>query len=255
MLSYSFYKKLNFKKRDDSEIYLVLLNYIVTIISMFDVEKYNVALSEKDVQILESMKVVIAGLADYLGEGYEFVLHSLENIEKSVIMIINGHHTGRKIGAPITDKALEMLDKIKAGDDLNFVSYYTRNKTGAPLKSSTIAVRGEHNRIIGLLCINFYLNTPYIDIIESFSEERRSYQQENFLDNSTSIVLEAIGKARKSVYENNNILVSQKNKEIISILNQQSIFKMKDAVAEVAKELGLSKNTVYMHLHRLNGKD
>ena len=35
---------------------------------MFDVEKYNVALSEKDVQILESMKVVIAGLADYLGD-------------------------------------------------------------------------------------------------------------------------------------------------------------------------------------------
>ena len=148
---------------------------------MLDIGKYNIELTEEDVQILESMKTVIAGLADYLGEGYEFVLHSLEDIEKSVIMIINGHHTGRKVGAPITDKALEMLDEIKAGGNSDYITYYTHNKNGAPLKSSTIAVRGKDDRIIGLLCINFYLNTPFLDILESFSNEnRRKYQQENF---------------------------------------------------------------------------
>ncbi len=223
---------------------------------MLDIGKYNIELTEEDVQILESMKTVIAGLADYLGEGYEFVLHSLEDIEKSVIMIINGHHTGRKVGAPITDKALEMLDEIKAGGNSDYITYYTHNKNGAPLKSSTIAVRGKDDRIIGLLCINFYLNTPFLDILESFSNEnRRKYQQENFLDNSNSIILDSIETARKSVYGNKEILISQRNKEIISLLDQQGIFKMKDAVSEVAKELRLSKNTVYMHLHRLSLKN
>lgn len=223
---------------------------------MLDIGKYNIELTEEDVQILESMKTVIAGLADYLGEGYEFVLHSLEDIEKSVIMIINGHHTGRKVGAPITDKALEMLDEIKAGGNSDYITYYTHNKNGAPLKSSTIAVRGKDDRIIGLLCINFYLNTPFLDILESFSNEnRRKYQQENFLDNSNSIIRDSIETARKSVYSNKEILISQRNKEIISLLDQQGIFKMKDAVSEVAKELRLSKNTVYMHLHRLSLKN
>ena len=41
------------------------------------------------------------GLALYLGEGYEFVLHSLEDLSHSVVKIINGHYSNRKPGAPI----------------------------------------------------------------------------------------------------------------------------------------------------------
>lgn len=40
------------------------------------------------------------------------VLHSLEDTEHSVIKIINGHHTGRTEGMPITDLALQMLEEI-----------------------------------------------------------------------------------------------------------------------------------------------
>ena len=40
------------------------------------------------------------GLALYLGEGYEFVLHSLEDLSHSVVKIINGHYSNRKPGAP-----------------------------------------------------------------------------------------------------------------------------------------------------------
>ena len=53
-------------------------------------EKANIALTEVDKMILESCKTVVDGLADYLGDGYEFVLHSLENLDQSVIKIING---------------------------------------------------------------------------------------------------------------------------------------------------------------------
>ena len=47
------------------------------------------------------------GLALYLGEGYEFVLHSLEDLSHSVVKIINGHYSNRKPGAPITDFLLK----------------------------------------------------------------------------------------------------------------------------------------------------
>ena len=69
-----------------------------------------------DRAILESYKEVAEGLSDYLGEGYEIVLHSLESLESSVIKIINGYHTGRKEGAPITDLALKMLEEIRNSD-------------------------------------------------------------------------------------------------------------------------------------------
>ena len=57
-------------------------------------------------QILNSYCSILEGLADYLGSGYELVLHSLENFEHSVISIVHGEYTGREIGAPITNKAL-----------------------------------------------------------------------------------------------------------------------------------------------------
>ena len=62
-------------------------------------------LSDIDKQILESYKTMVDGLANYLGPSSEVVLHSLEDYNRSVVKIANGHHTGRKIGAPIMDIA------------------------------------------------------------------------------------------------------------------------------------------------------
>ena len=59
-------------------------------------------LTATDRKILDSFALMLNGLGAYLGDGYELVLHSLENLDHSVIKIINGHYTGRKEGAPIT---------------------------------------------------------------------------------------------------------------------------------------------------------
>lgn len=73
----------------------------------------RIVLTETDRMILESYKNLLEGLSAYLGNAYEFVLHSLENYDRSVIKIINGFHTGRTEGAPITDLALSMLEEIQ----------------------------------------------------------------------------------------------------------------------------------------------
>ena len=48
-----------------------------------------ITLTATDNLILESYKVMIDGMAEYLGEGYEIILHSLQNLDKSVVKIIN----------------------------------------------------------------------------------------------------------------------------------------------------------------------
>ena len=118
-----------------------------------------VSLTLIDRQVLDSYAQFIDGLGRYLGEAYEIVLHSLQTYEHSVVNILHGQHTGRKVGAPITDLALDMLEKFEeTGED--HITYFSINKKGEPLKSTTIAIRGEQNRIIGLLCINIYTNPP-----------------------------------------------------------------------------------------------
>lgn len=96
-------------------------------------EQIAVSLTPADRMILESYKTMAEGLSDYLGSGYEIVLHSLENLDRSVIKILNGYHTGRREGAPITDLALEMLARIKeTGGDPPYISYFTKNKRDEP---------------------------------------------------------------------------------------------------------------------------
>lgn len=134
----------------------------------------NINLTKIDKQILESYKYFVNGLSAYLSNSYEIVLHSLGNLESSVIHIINGEHTGRKVGAPITDLALQMYDNIKKGE-ADYIVYNSKNKNGEPLKSATIAIRGEENRIIGLICINMYLNTSFFDVLSSFMPSAASF--------------------------------------------------------------------------------
>ena len=84
--------------------------------------EYNVPFTDEDHRILSSCVTLVEGLADYLGGGYEIVLHSLEDVEHSVVKIINGHHTGRTTGAPITDLALSMLSRIENENRPGYIS-------------------------------------------------------------------------------------------------------------------------------------
>lgn len=211
-------------------------------------------LTRNDKKVLESYKLLIEGLAKYLGNSYELVLHSLEDLDNSVIAIFNGEHTGRKVGAPITDLALKMLDQIENGDE-NTIVYFSQNKKGEPLKSATIAIKGDDNKVIGLLCINMYLNTSLKDILESLTPNKAI--TENYNQNSTELIKSAYEIEKTNVLADPTILPSNKNKVIIERLYDKGIFQMKDAVPEIESLMELSKNTVYLHIrnHKKKLKD
>ena len=215
-------------------------------------EKETVVFHSVDRKILESYKSVIEGMAEYMGTAYEFVLHSLEDYDHSVIAIINGQHTGRSVGAPITNLALEMLGKIEHSEHSDHISYFTKNKDGAPLKSTTIAIRGHGNRIIGLICINLYLNTEFDVVIRNFlpanTQEDQLVEHESFEVDSQTLLVQSFQEAQTAVESNPEIPYVNRNKEIIRILYNKRIFDLKDAVSYVAQKLAISKNTVYMHI-------
>lgn len=207
-------------------------------------------LSRIDRLILESYVPVIENLAAYLGSSFEIVLHSLEDYEHSVIAIAGGEHSGRSVGAPITDLALDMLDDLSRGHSTSL--YFSRRKTGEPLKCSTIAIRGEKDRIIGLICINMYLNTPLCDLIDALrptaGDSLSFYAHETFATDVHDLVSTTLDSVSAQVYEDASILPSNKNKAIVEELYRKGIFRMKNAVGIVAELLDISRNTVYMHI-------
>ena len=210
-------------------------------------------LTENDRMILDSYKVTMNGLSQYLGEGYELILHSLEDLEHSVIKIINGHYTGRVEGAPITDLALTMLDNIRQKKEPEALCYFNK-KNGNTLKSATIPILGENRRIIGLLCINFHMSLSFSSFLAQFtpnSSDSSAGIMETFSDNVEDLISAALEDTKTRILADSSISSSNKNKEIISLLYKKGIFSMKDSVLKVAAGLGISKNTVYLHLRNL----
>lgn len=221
--------------------------------------KMNCILTETDKMILNSYKNLIKGLADYLGPGYELILHNLESYDKSVIAIANGHYTGRKVGAPITNMALNILKDIENNVSEDNVTYFTTNKNNKPMKSTTITIRGEKNKIIGLLCINFYLDVPFSSILDSFTPQPQAESaakitgivNEEFFEDSYELMSHLVETTKKKIMEDNSIVSSNKNKAIILKLHEKGVFNFKDSVQFVADALNISKNTVYLHLRKL----
>ena len=218
-------------------------------------EHQGIVLTAVDKEILQSYQNLVRGLADYLGEGYEIVLHSLASMEHSVIAIANGHHTGRHEGSPITDLALHMLQTIEREKDVKgYISYFGKNRQGEPLRSSTIVIYGENHRAIGVLCFNFYLNTPLYQVVTGLLDDVHPTQPmltETFVDNAEDLLHRVVEQVKRDVEADTHILPSLKNKEIIRRCHAQGIFQIKSAVSSVAKLLHISKNTVYLHLKSL----
>lgn len=198
---------------------------------------------------------MIEGLSDYLGSAYEIVLHSLEDYQHSVISIQNGYHSGRSVGAPITDLALNMLKEIESSGVSStgiYTSYNVVNKIGEHLKSSTIPIVGDNERIIGILCFNLYLDSPFNEIVESLvGSKNETPTNEYFASNIDETITEVVRGAMDQVMFDSNIPSVKKNKAIIKALFDKDIFNIKNSVSVVANVMNISENTVYMHLRSI----
>lgn len=184
-------------------------------------DKPYLVLTAVDKAILDSYAAMVLNLGEYLGEGYEIILHSLENLHHSVIQNVNGHYSGRANGAPITDLALSMLSKIEQDKSHANICYLNRSKSGVPLRSSTIPIFGEHQRIIGLLCINFYTDIPFSTVLKKFSFESTVISpispeiKENFAESTDELIETALVEIKNVIMEDRTVSSQNKNKEII----------------------------------------
>ena len=221
-------------------------------------EKQNVTFTLVDSVILDSYKGALAGLSAYLGDGYEIVLHSLEDLDHSVVAIFNGERSGRQVGAPITDLALQMLARIEDENMQDSIIYFNRNEGRESFKSATIVIRGERQRVIGLLCINYDLDQPLSKVMRNLSpgNENHAIQSVEVLaDHSDQLIVSMLEEVRSSVYADASVTPVNRNKEIVRQLDDKGVFKLKNAVVKVAEQLDISRNTVYMHLRNLDKKE
>ena len=205
--------------------------------------------------ILTTLKDLIPGLAQALGNGSEVVLHELSHPADSVIAIA-GDITGRSVGAPLTDLALRLLRQGKVQQDI--INYPSRSGDGRMLRSSTIFVRDQNGEVIGCLCINFDLSRWMVakHVIESYchteplgEEVSETYTQdvEGLLDESIQGIIEEEGIPVPMMKKENKM-------RVVKALDEHGIFLIKGAVDSVAGFLDVSLYTVYNYLQEIRSQ-
>lgn len=205
--------------------------------------------SDEITPFLPSYFPMVDGIAALIGEHCEIVLHSLEFLEHSAIYIANGHNTNRKIGSPITDRALKSLHHM-ATDSVS-KPYFTKAKGGVLMKSITIAIRNGKQHVIGLLCININLEVPTSQFLNSFIAPVDTASEVTFASSVEDLVSQTIQTTIDDVMADRQISNNNKNRQIVISLFEKGIFDIKDSINQVAEKLDISRHTVYLYIRQI----
>ncbi len=208
---------------------------------------------------IEKFITIADFLSEVLGPNTEIVLHNLTNYEKSIVHIINGHISNRKIGDSITDLVLEFIENESKGNQQYVCNYNSKNINGKLLYSSTYFIRDENNIIVGALC----LNSDYEKVEKSLSflssllpnyVEKKSLKtdiKENLTSNLQELTFNKIDAIISQVEVSPNRMTTKEKTEVIISLNNSGIFNTRGAIQKVAQKLNMSEPSIYRYLNRI----
>lgn len=219
-------------------------------------KKIKTKLTEEDRRVLKAHEGIVEGIAAFMGKYCEVTLHSFEDPEHAVIKIVNNHHTHREIGSPLSEQGAQIaLDYLDSGQQ-DRSCYTTISAKGEPMRSLFTVIVNK-DKPIGLLGINLNMTIPLTEFISTFSlfhgnEAPAAPAKEQLSATSVEeLVHNAVSDMVVDISTNINIPNHEKNKYIVYGLQEKGLFDIKGSVQLVAKELKLSKYTIYSYIREL----
>jgi predicted transcriptional regulator YheO len=198
------------------------------------------------------------GITGHFGDNCEVVIHDLtEDEEHTIVYIENGHVTGRKVGDGSSRIVFEARNKKPEELD-DRINYLTQTEGGRVLKSSTIYIRDNNGKVVGIFAINYDItNLMMMDytLKSLISTKNENEEPEKITKGVNGLLNELIDDSVKLV----NKPVSQMNREdkikAIKYLQDKGAFLITKSGDKVSKYFGISKFTLYNYIDvKENGK-
>lgn len=222
-----------------------------------EADRAKTRLNEADRAILRTYEDTVEGIAAFFGKYCEVSLHSLENPQEAIVKIVNSHHTRRSEGDPVSEHGLQAVLDYKDTGTQDFSCYTTSSANGEPMRTIQIVITNE-GKAIGLLGISFNMTIPLTEFISTFSLFHSPSQPDSkemlVADSVEGLIHNAVTDIVQDISTNLNIPNHEKNKYIVYGLYEKGIFEIKGSVVLVAKELKLSKYTIYSYIRELKEK-
>jgi predicted transcriptional regulator YheO len=199
-------------------------------------------------------------LVDFLSEAYgqncEVVLHEITESHSSIIAIKNGHISNRTVG-------IEKDDVLKKQIEISKGSSYSTNRLhktieGGDMKSNSFFIKDSSGELIGILCVNIDLSS--IISLNKLTEKFLSDFMYNTSDDNHKVIEEEsieeyTYRIMRKIIQHSEIPVDRMNMEekidILRLLKEKGVFRIKGVVREVAKQLDVSETSIYRYLREI----
>lgn len=193
---------------------------------------------------------IMSGITAQFGDKCEVVLHDLtQGYESTIIEIMNGHVTGRKVGDCGSNLGLEVLrGSVEHGDKYNYI---TQTNDGKILRSSSIYLKNEQGTTIGSICIN-------LDISEFLAAEQtiksitmHSLGQEVnevFVNDVNDLLDHLLNECQKEVGKPISLMSKDEKIKAIDYLDFKGAFLIKKAGDKICRRFDISKFSLYNFL-------
>ncbi|MDK2933825.1 MAG: hypothetical protein PWP27_1635 [Clostridiales bacterium] len=200
---------------------------------------------------MENLKRLIKMLANQFGSKCEIVLHDLtKDYEHTIVAIENGHITGRKVGDCGSNLGLEVLRGTnKSGDRYNYI---TQSNNGKILRSSTMYIRDNENKVIGAICINFDITN--LLMAENVLKEITMYSFENeevkevFVNNVNELLDYFLQECQKLIGKPVLHMTKEDKIKAVEYLDKKGVFLITKSGDKICEYLNISKFTLYNYL-------
>ena len=228
-----------------------------------------------DREMRRQYTVLVDFLGHILGPDYEVALHELKDDSNEIIAIANGELTGRHLGSPLSNKMLEYLTSHLYETQDYVLRFESTAITGKKMCSNSLFIKGPHNELAGLLCINFD-SSRYEELAGKVMDLCGGKLMPG-TESGTSLIVDrelpsagpaaqayptsiagATASIVSSVVANYPVevdrLTQDEKMDIMDTLNRKGVFLLKGSVSYVAKELHSSEASIYRYLGKLNNR-
>lgn len=191
-------------------------------------------------------------LVKMFGTRCEVAVHDFSDLKKSLVYLA-GNVTGRKIGSPITDLVLNELAKNPLEIE-DIPNYKTQSSKGNIMKSSTVFLRNQDQKVIGALCINYDISLllQYGGEIEEFiSFDANQSKSETFFSTVQDVIQGMVDQVLHGFKKAPSIMSLEEKIECVRLLEEKGAFLIKGSTEYLASVLGVSKFTIYNYLNKI----
>ncbi|WP_326910150.1 helix-turn-helix transcriptional regulator [Sedimentibacter sp. MB31-C6] len=196
-------------------------------------------------------------LSEIYGENCEIVLHEITEEGSSIIAIKNGHISNRAIGIE-KDDVLKKQIEISKGNSYS-ANRFHKTIEGGDMKSNSFFIKDSSGELIGILCVNIDLSS--IITLNKITEKFLSEFMNNTLNNNHKVneeeetIEEYTYRIMKKIVNQSDVPVDRMNMEekieILRLLKEKGVFRIKGVVREVAKQLDVSETSIYRYLREI----